>query len=84
MLALLIAKHFRYRRERVPQFGDEDLKRLTMPVLAILGSQDALLDSQGTKRRLEQFVPLASVHLLPGVGHVVRDRTDAVLAFLDG
>jgi len=81
-LALLISKHFRHRRVNVPTFGDEELKRLTMPVLAIVGAHDALLDSHGTKRRLEQLVPQATVCFLPDVGHVVRDQTAAILAFL--
>jgi len=79
---MLIAKHFRHRREKVPIFSDEDLKRLTMPVLAILGARDALLDAPGTKRRLEQFAPGATVRLLPDAGHVVGDQTVAVAGFL--
>lgn len=82
MLALLISKHFRHRRANVPLFRDEALKRLTMPVLAIVGAQDALLDSHGTRRRLEQLVPRATVQLLPHTGHVVRDKTAAILDFL--
>ncbi|HEY3054222.1 MAG TPA: alpha/beta fold hydrolase [Thermoanaerobaculia bacterium] len=82
MLALLISKHFQRRRVNVPIFGDEELRRLTMPVLAIVGAQDALLDSHGTKRRLEQLAPRVTVRWLPGVGHVVRDQTSAVLDFL--
>jgi pimeloyl-ACP methyl ester carboxylesterase len=82
-LARVIAKHFRYRRERVPVFADEALKRLTMPILAIVGARDSLLDSHGTKRRLEQCAPQATVRLLPGVGHLVRDQATEVLAFLN-
>lgn len=83
MLALLISKHFRRRRVNVPIFGDEELKRLTMPVMAIVGAHDVLLDSHGTKRRLEQLAPRATVRLLPDAGHVVRDQTAAVLEFLN-
>lgn len=60
----------------------EELKRLTMPVMAIVGAHDVLLDSHETKRRLEQRVPHATVRLLPDAGHVVRDHTAAVLEFL--
>jgi pimeloyl-ACP methyl ester carboxylesterase len=81
-LAMLIARHFRHRRARVPIFRDEDLSRLAMPVLAILGARDALLDAHATKRRLEQFVRPATVRWLPGAGHVVRDQASAILEFL--
>jgi pimeloyl-ACP methyl ester carboxylesterase len=82
MLALLIARHFRHRRGKVPPFQDEALRHLTMPVLAIVGAQDALLDSHGTKGRLEQCVPRARVRLLPDTGHVVRDQTAVISDFL--
>ena len=82
MLALHISKHFRHRRDRVPIFGDDALANMTSPVLAIVGAQDALLDSRGTARRLGRLVPHASVRLLPDAGHVVRNQTTAILDFL--
>ena len=65
-------------------FSDEALKRLTMPVLAILGGKDVLLDSTQTKRRLERDVPRADVHYLPEAGHYIRDQTQTVVEFLRG
>ena len=81
-LALLIAKHFRHRRGKIPPFGDGALRRLTMPVLAIVGAQDALLDSHATSRRLQRSVPHAQIRVLPHTGHVVRDQTAVILDFL--
>jgi len=78
----LIQKHFRPRRVKIPQFSDESLKRLQMPVLAIVGGRDAMLDSFDTKRRLERCVPHASVCLLPDAGHLLREQTTRVLEFL--
>jgi pimeloyl-ACP methyl ester carboxylesterase len=82
--AALIGAHFKHRRERVPIFTDEALRRLTMPVLAIVGAQDALLDSEGTRRRLEAQVTQATVRMLPDAGHVIRGETEAMQAFLSG
>ena len=79
VLAGLIARHFRHRRGKLPTFGDDVLKRLTMPVMAIVGGQDALLDSQETKRRLEQWAPHATVRLLPDAGHYIRHQASEVL-----
>jgi len=76
----LVFKHFLPRRERLPVFGDDALERLTMPVLAIVGGRDAMLDSHETKRRLEQAG--ASVVLLPEAGHGLRGQTARILEFL--
>jgi pimeloyl-ACP methyl ester carboxylesterase len=46
----LIHRNFRPRMVKLPIFRDEALKRLTMPMLAIVGSKDVLLDSAETKR----------------------------------
>src|SRR5262249_24107932 len=48
----LIHENFRPRIVKLPIFSDEALQRLTMPLMAIVGSKDVLLDSAGTKRRL--------------------------------
>lgn len=82
VLALLISKHFRHRRDRVPIFSDDALANMTSPVLAIVGAQDALLDSHGTAHRLGRLAPRASVRVLPDAGHVVRNQAAAILDFL--
>jgi pimeloyl-ACP methyl ester carboxylesterase len=82
--AALIGAHFKHRRERVPIFTNAALRRLTMPVLAIVGAQDALLDSNGMRRRLERQAAQATVRMLPDAGHVIRGETEALKAFLSG
>lgn len=66
----------------LPVFSDEALRRLTMPVLAIAGGRDVLLDSAGTKRRLERSAPRSEVVLLPEAGHVILGQTQRILSFL--
>lgn len=78
----MIHEHFRPRMVKFPIFSDEALRRLTMPVMAILGGQDVLLDSAETKRRLEQNVPGAVVRYFPDAGHFIRGQTVAILDFL--
>lgn len=78
----LIHENFRPRMVKFPLFSDEALRRLTMPVMAILGGQDVLLDSAETKRRLEQNVPQADVRYYPEAGHFIRGQTAAILEFL--
>lgn len=84
LFALLIFKHFRPRRVRIPAFSDDALTQMTVPVMAIVGAQDALLDSDETRRRLEKQAPRATVRWLPDAGHFVRDQGPAVLEFISG
>jgi pimeloyl-ACP methyl ester carboxylesterase len=77
-----IFTNFRTRREQVPVIGDAALQRLTMPVLAILGGKDAMVDTPGTRRRLEASVPSAQIAWLPEQGHVLRDQAARIDGFL--
>lgn len=81
---VLTFTQFKPRTERLPVFSDGALRRLTMPVLVIAGGRDAMFDSEGTAWRVHQFVPHATVDLLPEVGHAILGQTDSVLAFLRG
>jgi pimeloyl-ACP methyl ester carboxylesterase len=80
----LIHENFRPRMVKIPVFSDDALKRLTMPVMAILGGQDVLLDSEETKQRLARNVPHAEIRYFPEVGHFIPGQTATVLEFLRG
>jgi pimeloyl-ACP methyl ester carboxylesterase len=79
---LLIHKDFRARRESVPVLSDEALTSLTMPVLAIVGGRDALLDSAGTQRRLSRHALDATVILIPEAGHLLPSQADRIARFM--
>jgi pimeloyl-ACP methyl ester carboxylesterase len=78
----LIHRNFRPRMVKMPVFSDEALMRLTMPVLAILGGKDVLLDSAETKRRLERNVPRAEIRYFPKACHFIPRQTAPILDFL--
>jgi pimeloyl-ACP methyl ester carboxylesterase len=78
----LVQRYFRPRMERLPVFGDAALRRLIMPVLAILGGRDAILDSAETKQRLERLNPQAAIRYLPEQGHGVFGERATILQFL--
>ncbi|HXC56970.1 MAG TPA: alpha/beta hydrolase [Rhizomicrobium sp.] len=78
----LIYRHFRLRRERLPAISGAALRRLTMPLLAILGGKDVMIDSPGTRRRLERHVPQAEVIWLADDGHFLRGQAAPILGFL--
>lgn len=78
----LTFSHFLPRRDRLPVFSDEALRKLTMPVLVIVGGRDAMFDSHDTARRMKRTVPHANVTLLPDVAHSVTGQTQPILDFL--
>jgi pimeloyl-ACP methyl ester carboxylesterase len=78
----LIHENFRPRMVKMPVFSAEKLKRLTMPLLAILGGKDVILDSAATKRRLERNVVRADVRYFPEAGHFIPGQTATILEFL--
>jgi pimeloyl-ACP methyl ester carboxylesterase len=80
----LIHQNFRTRMVKMPVFSDDALKLLTMPVMAILGGQDVLLDSAASKRRFERNVPHGEIRYFPEVGHFIPGQRDAILEFLRG
>ncbi|MBS0363642.1 MAG: alpha/beta hydrolase [Proteobacteria bacterium] len=77
-----IHKAFEVRRERLPVFADAALRRLKMPLLAILGGRDAFIDSPGTRRRLAANVPHAEIRWLPDASHFLIGHTAEIDAFL--
>jgi pimeloyl-ACP methyl ester carboxylesterase len=79
---MLIQRHFRPRRDKLPVFDDHALARLSMPMLVIVGGRDALLDSHDTRRRLNRSAPHATVRLLSGTGHFLPLQTGPILDFL--
>lgn len=80
----MINASFRPRTERLPQFSDDALRRLDMPVLAILGGRDVFIDSPTTKARLEALVPKAEVVWLADAGHMLVGHAARIDAFLTG
>lgn len=79
----LIHANFNVRRERIPAIADAALARLTMPVLAILGGKDAMIDSAGTRRRLEARARRVTVDWRAEDGHFLRGYGPRIAAFLD-
>jgi pimeloyl-ACP methyl ester carboxylesterase len=66
----------------IPIFSDDALKRLAMPVLAIVGGKDVMLDSEETRDRLKRVVPKAHIRFLPDARHYIPGQTETILKFL--
>jgi pimeloyl-ACP methyl ester carboxylesterase len=67
----------------IPQLTDEQLRALDMPVLAIVGGRDALLDSFDTRNRLQRNTPRAEVCFIDDGYHFLPDLTECVMEFLE-
>ena len=79
-----IMTHFKPRIGALPNFTDEELARLAMPTLLVVGAQDAIYPSEKTAARLEGLLPNLTVRTLPEMGHVLHGVTGEVAGFLAG
>jgi pimeloyl-ACP methyl ester carboxylesterase len=77
-----IMTHFKPRIGAQRLFTDDELRRLSMPVLLIAGAQDALFDSAKTAARLAALAPHLTQRVLPDRGHVLVGLTEEVCRFL--
>ncbi|WP_164851301.1 alpha/beta fold hydrolase [Larkinella soli] len=74
----------RPRIEKEYLFTDEELDRLTMPVLLLAGAQDVTRPAQVTAARLARHILRLKIRIIPGMGHVLLDGSRDVLTFLEG
>lgn len=79
----LIAKHFNFRRETIPLFSDDELRKLTMPVSLFVGGKDVMLHSEQTAKRLKSIVNHANINLIPDEGHSLINQGDEIRQFLN-
>lgn len=79
----LIHREFNARLEVVPLLSDEELARLSMPVLLWMGEKDVMLDSRKSAARLRALLPRAEVEVSQGVGHVLPRMGARIAAFLE-
>ena len=78
----LIGESFNYRREIIPLFSDDELKRLSMSVALYVGAKDVMLHSEKTAKRLGSLLPHAQINILPEAGHAMIHMTDKIGEFL--
>lgn len=81
-ITALMMSHFKSRVGVLPIFSDDELKRLTMPVLLLGGTKDAMRDIPKIAARMESLLPNLSVRIIPGAGHAVLNTTPYIVPFL--
>jgi pimeloyl-ACP methyl ester carboxylesterase len=77
-----IMTYFRPRIGRLELFTDEELKRLTMPVLLLGGAQDSIRNVEKIAVRLGRLHPGLLTHIYPDRGHVLVNVSEQVVPFL--
>ncbi|WP_206239317.1 alpha/beta fold hydrolase [Novosphingobium terrae] len=81
-LMRLIGQSARLQALHPPVFQDDALAGLRMPLLAILGGRDVLLDSRESRERLERLLPEAQIRFLPEARHFIPGQAETILQFL--
>jgi pimeloyl-ACP methyl ester carboxylesterase len=78
----LILAHTHPRLDPSPIFTDDELRRLTMPVLLLGGERDAIRDCRAIAARLQRLAPRVEACVVPGAGHVLVGTAARVRSFL--
>ncbi len=81
-IVVQVMKNFKPRIEKPYIFSNEELARLTMPVLLIGGTKDVIFNIDQIAKRLSSLLPALTVQILPGAGHALIDTVDQVMTFL--
>jgi pimeloyl-ACP methyl ester carboxylesterase len=79
----LIATHVKPRTEPLPIFSDQQLAKISCPVLLLIGGQDIMLYPEEIRRRLKQNLPHYEEVYVANAGHYLGDQSVAVDRFLD-
>lgn len=74
--------HFSPRSGRLPRFRQEQLREVNIPVLIIVGENDALFDSARTAELARGGFPRGEVRLIPGAGHALLGQTVPIRKYL--
>lgn len=79
----IIGRAIKPRVVNIPRLTDEQLRRLSMPILAIVGGRDALLDSADTRARLQRTAARAEVCFIEDGYHFLPDQAPRIMDFLE-
>ncbi|MCB1646901.1 MAG: alpha/beta hydrolase [Pseudomonadales bacterium] len=77
-----IPQHFRPRLEKLPIFTDEQLAGIDVPVMAVVGGKDMMLDAETIRDRLASNIAKLKLDYLPDARHFPGDRSEQIRAFL--
>ncbi len=79
----MIMENFNPMIGALPNYKDDQLKRLTMPVMYIAGENDATVYACKTAQRIEELIPNANIQLIKNNGHVIYNVMNQIMPFLN-
>jgi pimeloyl-ACP methyl ester carboxylesterase len=77
-----IGRAIKPRVIKIPRLSDAALEALAMPLLAVVGGRDVLIDSYDTRARLKRHVPHAQICFIEEGYHFLPDQSQRVFDFL--
>jgi len=78
----LSLREFKPRMETLPIFSDAQLRRLTMPTLVLVGSEDRLRPAAPILERMRRLLPQVTAEVVPGGAHALMNGLDRAGSFL--
>ncbi len=75
----LMSEGFLPRMGVPPLFSDDELRKLTMPVLFLGGDKDVLIDIESSIDRIEKLIPHAKILYLENTGHAITGASKYIL-----
>lgn len=77
-----IYTNFKARIGKEYLFSDDELSRLTMPTLLVVGEGDALFDGNGIVSRMQKLVPQLEPLRIADMGHALVNLSGRIIPFL--
>jgi pimeloyl-ACP methyl ester carboxylesterase len=83
-LSAAIFEGMRPRTGGLRTFTDDELAKLQMPTLVLLGADDVTMDAGAIAQRMRRLAPGVTVEVLAGKRHFLGDQSAAIDGFLRG
>jgi pimeloyl-ACP methyl ester carboxylesterase len=78
----LVMREFNPRMDRLPLLSDQQLRRLSMPTLVLMGSEDELRSPAPILERVRRLVPNATAEVVPGGSHALMNAFARIEEYL--
>ena len=78
-----VGRAIRPRIVEIPRLTDAELSGLGVPILAVVGGRDVLLDSRDTCERLRRHAPQADICFIEDGYHFMPGQASRVMDFLE-
>lgn len=79
----MIMENFNPMIGALPDYKDDQLKKLIMPVMYLAGENDATVHAHKTAQRIKELIPHAHIQLIKDCGHVIYNAMDQIIPFLN-